>query len=59
MVRMAHEEAVSFFCLATMQRPDRPDGIDAVFAKGGGMPEAVYDNVEDCCERCYWKVARP
>jgi hypothetical protein len=30
-----------------------------VFAKGVGMPVAIQDNVRDCCELCYLKVARP
>src|SRR5215208_781576 len=28
------------------------------FAKGVGMPLAIQDNVRDCCERCYLKVAQ-
>src|ERR687898_1634358 len=30
-----------------------------VFAKGVGLLLAIQDNVRDCCERCYLKVARP
>jgi hypothetical protein len=49
----------SFFCLGSNVKARFSEPICSGFLKGVGMPVALQDNIEDCCERCYLKVTLP